>query len=122
MNQVYMTVSGKHTRKYLSNKRATEGAEHLQPLLSSSSKKDDGGSTPLLAAAKRHVAAASKLLPLPWDAALGYGNPKREVRISCATTIYKTISKVESWNVGAEAHLLVFCLPRSPSLIEHVSF
>lgn len=68
-----MTVSGRHLAKCLLNKRATEDVNG-QPAVPSSG--DSGGSS---SAARGHVIAAARLLPLPWDAALGYGNPKREV-------------------------------------------
>eukprot|EP00752_Nemacystus_decipiens_P007282 g6518.t1 len=70
--QVYMTISGKHLAKYLLNKRATAGVDG-QPTTSLSGYIDV--TSP---AAREHVIAAARLLPLPWDAALGYGNPKRE--------------------------------------------
>lgn len=73
--KVYMNVSGKRLTKYLLNKRVTQGADG-QPAASSSG--DSGASS---SAARGHVIAAARLLPLPWDAALGYGNPKREVRL-----------------------------------------
>lgn len=63
--KVRMTVSGRHLTKCLLNKRVTESIDG-QPAEPS--------------AAREHVIAAARLLPLPWDAALGYGNPKREVR------------------------------------------
>ena len=61
--QVYMTISGKYLAKCLLNRRATEGVD---------------GQPASLSAAREHVIAAARLLPLPWNAALGYGNPKRE--------------------------------------------
>lgn len=70
--QVYMTISGRHLAKYLLYKRAMEGVDG-QPAASPSS---GSGASP--SAAREHVVAAARLLPVPWDAALGYGNPKRE--------------------------------------------
>lgn len=70
--EVYMTILGRHLTKYLLNKRATDGVDG-QPAASSSG---DGGASS--STAREHVITAARLLPLPWDAALGYGNPKRE--------------------------------------------
>eukprot|EP00903_Cladosiphon_okamuranus_P008959 g8573.t1 len=70
--QVCMTISGKHLTEYLLNKRATEGVEGQ----SAASPSNGNGASP--STARKHVLAAARLLPLPWDAALGYGNPKRE--------------------------------------------
>ncbi|CAM9852836.1 unnamed protein product [Scytosiphon promiscuus] len=60
--QVRMTVSGKQLTQYLSRGSATERVDRR---LEESE-------------AKMHVAAAARLLPVPWDAVLGYGNPRRE--------------------------------------------
>lgn len=69
-----MTVSGSHLMKYLLNERAMTGVDG-QPAASSS-----GYSHAPSPAAREHVLTAARLSPLPWDAALGYGNPKKEVR------------------------------------------
>ncbi len=65
-----MNIPGRDLRNYLSNKRATNGIDG-RPVPTS------GG--PSSAAAAAAVAAVARLLPVPWDGALGYGNPKREV-------------------------------------------
>lgn len=87
-----MTVSARHMSKCLLNKRATEGVDG-QPAASSSS---DSRVSPT--SAREHVVAAARLWSLPWDPALGYGNPKREVRLDDLKS-----------SVGTEAqHLIVF--------------
>lgn len=60
-----MVVEAKNLRKFLQNKRAG-GA---------------GDASNKAERTKNLVAAAANLLPLPWDAMLGYGNPGREVRL-----------------------------------------
>lgn len=61
--QVHMVVEDKCLRKFLLSKKA--GIDGRSP----------GDET-----RKGLVAAAAKLLPLPWDAAVGYGNPRKKVR------------------------------------------
>ena len=63
-----MVVEEKNLRKFLLNKRARFAG-------------DAPGRTSKGARANQLVTAAANLLPLPWDAMLGYGNPRREVRI-----------------------------------------
>ncbi|CAM9717536.1 unnamed protein product, partial [Ectocarpus sp. 13 AM-2016] len=73
--QVQMTVPGKHLTKYLLVKRAFEGADGRCLARSSSDNNVDIKSA---SEAKGLVMAAATLWPLPWDAVLGYGNPRRE--------------------------------------------
>lgn len=61
--QVNMVVTEKHLREFLLINRGGDNER-------------TAGST-----ATRLVSAAAKLLPLPWDAVLGYGNPRREVLV-----------------------------------------
>lgn len=72
-SQVHMTVSGKQLMQYLSSRRAAERADGQPVAL-----RNNGNNT--ISEAKSHVVAAARLLPVPWDAVLGYGDPKREVR------------------------------------------
>lgn len=67
-----MMVTEEQIRKYLLNERLYETRK-----------------APGICERKNLVFAASKLLPLLWDGALGYGNPRREV-----TTIFHTFSGV----------------------------
>ena len=68
-----MVVGGKHLRKFLLNKRASSTKR-------AGSTTTGGASEAEKRTKKQLVTAAASLLPLPWDAMLGYGNPRREVR------------------------------------------
>lgn len=76
-----MTVSGKMLTRYLSSRTATESADGQPAALSAPG-------TSAVSEARGHVTAAARLLPVPWDAALGYGNPRREVRYDIKERMY----------------------------------
>ena len=65
-----MAVEAKNLRNFLLNDRA---ADSVTGNAASNGERKS----------KQLVAAAARLLPLPWDAMLGYGNPRREVTFCC---------------------------------------
>ena len=107
MIQVFMNISGRHLRKYLLNKRATNGIDG-QPV--------SIGGGPSSSAAAAAVAAVARLLPVPWDIALGYGNPKREVWLrstSMSLSGAETSPKGDSLHKCVLSHILLLVRCRS---------